>query len=97
MQAAYYLAVNPTSTIGSTSNISTVYGLVGSNPPFLPTLAAAPTDWTIGVTYGSASTSTAGVSLLNYPTYLAIDATGNVWTVNDASTSATSTPTVSLS
>jgi hypothetical protein len=81
LQAAYYLATNPTSTVSSTSNISTIFGLAVANSPFQNALSTAPTDWTIGVTY--ASTSTNGtVTLLSYPTYPAVDANGNVWWIN---------------
>jgi hypothetical protein len=40
LQAAYYLAVNPTSTVASTSNITAIYDLAASQSPFAPALAA---------------------------------------------------------
>jgi hypothetical protein len=90
LQAAYYLAVNPTSTVSSTSNITAIYNTGVANSPFQPSLGAVPTDWTIGVTYGSSSVNTGGTYFINYPTYLAVDGSGNVWALNDAaSTSAT--------
>lgn len=91
LQAAYYMAINPTSYVSSASNIAAIYGLATQFAVFTPVLSAQPTDWTLGITYGSSSTSTAGVYLMNYPTYLAVDGSGDVWMVNDASTSATST------
>lgn len=91
LQAAYYMAINPTSTLSGASNIGTLYGLQTAQPAFAPVLSSQPTDWTLGITYGSSSTSTAGVYLMNNPAYLAVDATGNIWMVNDSSTSATST------
>ena len=88
LQAAYYLATNPTSTVSSTSNITAVYNLAVANSPFQPALTAAPTDWSVGVTYGSSSQSTASVYLFDYPTYLAVDGSGNVWVLNDTTTTA---------
>jgi sugar lactone lactonase YvrE len=50
------------------NNVSAIYGLASTTPPFQPTLATAPNDWTMAVTYtGSGSAS------------MAIDASGNVW------------------
>ncbi len=85
LQAAYYLANNPTSTVSGASNIGTLYATVTSQSPFQPYLSAAPTDWTIGVTYGSTSSQTVGdgpVSLLTKPGNLAIDSIGNIWIDN---------------
>lgn len=92
LQAAYYLATNPTSTVGGTSYISAIYGTINGYASFAPALTAAPNDWTIGVTYGSASTQTitgTSVYFLNSPEYLAIDSLGNVWVVNYSTSSAT--------
>lgn len=83
--AAYYLAVNPGGLVGGASTVSTVYTLAASQAAFQPSLSAAPTDWTIGVTYGSTSTTSGTIFLLNFPTYPAIDANGNVWVVNAVS------------
>jgi hypothetical protein len=100
LQAAYYIATNPTSTtststirtcttgspqVMTTSTICNLYGLVTATAPFAPSLASAPTDWTIGVTYGSASSqivSATAVYLLNQPEHVAIDSLGNVWILN---------------
>jgi len=72
LQAAYYMATNPTSTtststvttcntgaaVTTTSTICNLYGLVTPQSPFTPTLGGAPTDWTIGITYASPSSQT---------------------------------------
>ncbi len=54
------------------AQVSTLYGLVGSTPPFQPTLAIAPTDWTVGLTYNT-------FSLIGHTVSMAIDGSGNVW------------------
>jgi hypothetical protein len=64
LQAAYDMASLPSGTGSSAScngvttatSICNLYALASSMSPFQPTLASAPTDWTIGVTYSSAST-----------------------------------------
>jgi hypothetical protein len=85
LQAAYYLATNPTSTVSGTSNLSTIYTLPSAESPFSPALGAQPTDWTIAVTYGSNSSQTVG-GVTDYfmyqPEYIALDSTGNLWMVN---------------
>jgi hypothetical protein len=96
IQAAYYMAVNPidagtvascATTTGATTNIACLYGLVTSNAPFQTGLSAAPTDWTIGINYKSASACSSGI-FLNYPTNLAVDVSGNVWVSNTGSANA---------
>lgn len=59
------------------NNTTVLYNLSTSNPPFLPALTAAPTDFSVGITY-----ALGGVP---EPGFLAIDATGNVWSTNRAS------------
>jgi len=105
LQAAYYMAANPTSTTSSstvgtcstgtpvttTSTICNLFGLITSSAPFASTLTSAPTDWTIGVTYGSNSTQTVSatpVYLLNSPAYIALDSLGNVWVLNSTTAAA---------
>jgi len=56
-------------------NVSTLYGLVSTSPPFQPTLGSAPNDWTLSVRYGESA------GLID-PFWLAIDGSGNVWTGN---------------
>ncbi len=92
LQAAYYLAVNPTSTVSSTSNILAIYNIAVANSPFNPSLGTVPTDWSIGVTYGSNSTQTVGttsVYFMTEPEWVAIDSSGNLWTASFSTTSAT--------
>jgi hypothetical protein len=98
LQAAYYMAVNPAGTgtpascstgtaVTTTPSICNLFSLVTSASPFQPTLAAAPTDLTLGVTFSSASaqTVTGGTAyFLNNPGFLAIDSLGNVWVANNA-------------
>jgi hypothetical protein len=104
LQAAYYMVSNPTSTTSSTTsaacgttastttNICTLFGLAASTPPYNPSLAAAPTDWSVGVTYGSNSyqvVAGTNVYLMTEPEWVAIDSLGNVWLANFSTTSAT--------
>ena len=80
LQAAVQLNLNPTSNNanGSTNNITALYGLVSASAPF-PGVATQPSDWTVGIQYtGTAST-------MFEPQNIAIDATGNVWVVNNGS------------
>ena len=59
--------------------VTTLYNLQPPTPPFQPTLAAGPQDWTVSLVYGTklpAPTTTAG---------LAIDGNGNVWTAGSTS------------
>jgi streptogramin lyase len=79
----------PTDTVGAAlniaahpgNNVATLFGLTTANPPFEPTLTAAPNDWTVAVKYADPS--------LNAPYGLAIDASGNVWVTNEAGGSVT--------
>jgi len=77
LQALYYIFTNPTNS-GST-NINNLFALqpaVGA--PYLPSLAAAPNDWTVGVSYTSSSSCTTG-NFISSPTDINIDALDNVW------------------
>jgi hypothetical protein len=79
LQMAYYIATNPT------HNISAVHGYGGASGPFQTpaSLASAPTDWTIGVTYGSTSNTGNGTPyILGGPEVMAIDGSGNIWIAN---------------
>jgi hypothetical protein len=84
--AAYYMLTNPTDTpVGSTtSNLGALFGLVTANgAPFQPTLATAPTDWTIAISYASSSTcGTNTKHLINSAQDIAIDNFGGVWLAN---------------
>jgi len=75
----------PTNTIGAAlniarnpvNNVSELYNLVTGAAPFQPTLASAPNDWTMAITYTGSGLST--------PWGLAVDASGNVWVANHGS------------
>jgi sugar lactone lactonase YvrE len=74
--AALNIARNPG------ANVSNLFALQGSSPPFVPDLPAAPNDWTIAISY------TANPAL-NSPVGLAIDGSGNVWVADNADNSLT--------
>jgi hypothetical protein len=78
LQALYYIFTNPTNSLNST-NMSNLFGLqpaVGA--PYQPSLVSSPTDWTIGVSYFSASSCTTG-NFISSPTDINIDGSNNVW------------------
>ncbi len=85
LQAAYYMLTNPTN--GSTTNLQNLFGLAPAlGAPYQPTLSAAPTDWTISISYSSSSTCGANNgNFINTPQALSIDVNGNVWISNDQS------------
>jgi len=95
MQAAYYLATNPTSTTTatSTSNIAALFLLAGSPAPY-PSTTTQPTDWTLGITYGTKSNN-GTTYFMNKPYFLAVDASGDIWYVNNTSASLTTNNSVS--
>jgi streptogramin lyase len=82
--------ISPTDTVSAVLNIahnpgahvSALYGLVSGSVPFQPTLASAPKDFTISVTY---KVPGMGNPLANatHPHNVSIDASGNVWSAND--------------
>ena len=77
LQALYYIFTNPTNS--NATNMSNLFGLqpaVGA--PYQPALASQPTDWTVGVSYFSASSCTTG-NFISSPTDINIDASDNVW------------------
>jgi sugar lactone lactonase YvrE len=106
LQAALFMLQNPTNAgtqittcngAASTSNIACLFSLTTPTAPFIPGtpgLSAAPTDWTISISYSSNSTTTVSsvaVPVLGYPENLAVDSLGNVWVANNVtSSSATS-------
>jgi len=79
----------PTDTIGAALNIANypgnnviaLFSLVAPNPPFQPTVATVPNDWTVAVNYADPS--------LQSPFGLAIDAAGNAWVTNEGGASVT--------
>lgn len=72
--AALNIAHNPT------LHVSTLYGLAPAvGAPFQPTLAAAPNDFSIAISYTGGG--------LDYCEGLAVDASGNIWVANNTSNS----------
>jgi streptogramin lyase len=55
-------------------NVASLYALSAGNSAFAPTLAAAPSDWTLFVNYTGGG--------MNSPSGLGIDGSGNVWVAN---------------
>jgi sugar lactone lactonase YvrE len=86
LQAAVYMALNPTSTnaTASATNLTNLYNLQSPTSPFVGPansgLSAAPTDWTVAIQYQD----TTGNYFLK-PQNLAIDSTGNVWVLSNSS------------
>jgi hypothetical protein len=78
VEAAYYLATNPTSTVNGTSNVGAIYNLSAAQTQFSPALSTAPADWTIGVTYSS--------SAFSNPGYLGLDSKSNLWVLSTGPT-----------
>jgi len=74
-------AINIAHNLGS--NVSTLFGLIGTNWAFQPALGSAPNDFTIAITYTGGGLDGTGVA----PGGVAIDAAGNVWVPNYASSS----------
>lgn len=101
VQAALFMLQNPTDAgtqvsscaFGTaTTNIGCLFNAVTSSGAPFPAIASAPTDWTIGVTYASASTTTISgntVGLINYPQYLAVDKSGDIWLTTGVTPTAT--------
>ena len=90
LQAAVYMATNPTSntnsvTNNSTANITALFDL--TTPQGNPYIgyaipSTAPIDWTIGIQYSSSSTlpsPNTSYYLMDTVNYVAIDAGGDVW------------------
>ena len=69
--AALNLAHNPYPTA---AGITAIYTNASTTPPFAPVLSAAPSDFTISLAYTGS---------LNKPLAPCIDASGNVWVVNN--------------
>jgi hypothetical protein len=65
LEAARDIAANPA------NNVSTLFALTPSNPPFTPDLSSAPPSWVIAIGYSPNNA--------NQEMQIAIDAGGNVW------------------
>ncbi|MDE1163008.1 MAG: hypothetical protein PW792_13835 [Acidobacteriaceae bacterium] len=89
LQAIYFMLTNPTS--GSPTAVGKLFGLTAAAAPFQPSLTAAPSDWTIGISYTTAGSCSIGYPL-DYPNGVAIDSQGNVYVNN----SVTATPTLGV-
>ncbi len=85
VQATYYILTNPTN--GSTTNLNNIYNLATAvGAPYQPTLAAAPTDWTIAINYSSISNcGTNSGGFISSPYDISIDGQDNVWIANSQS------------
>lgn len=70
LQAALDIAQSPENG----SKVGALWGLTMTSGPFQPTLTAAPHDWTVALAYSNSMTD--GLSV-------AIDGSGNVWSVSD--------------
>ncbi len=73
LQAVLDIALHPGQNVGS------LYGLVSTGGPFQPTLPTAPNDWTVALAYGFQGYAANSQSQQG----IAIDAGGNVWTVDN--------------
>jgi streptogramin lyase len=67
------------------ANVATLYGLLPSNLAFQPTLASAPNDFTISITYAGSGLDGTGFA----PEGVAVDGSGNVWVPNYSSSTIT--------
>ena len=73
--AALNIAHNPS------ANVPALFTLANANPPFQPSLAAAPNDWTLAITFYS--------DTMAGPYYPAFDAAGDLWVPSYASNTVT--------
>jgi len=79
LDAALNLARNPG------INISALYTQSLSSTAFKPSLASAPTDWTVWITFSGGG--------MNTPTGIGVDGQGNVWVTSYAGAASQFTPT----
>ena len=73
--AALNIAHNPA------ANVPALFGIATANSPFAPSLATAPGDFTLSLTFTDSS--------LNAPAAIAIDGSGNAWIANSGAGSVT--------
>lgn len=79
----------PVDTIGAAlqiahepaTNVALIFAMAGTTPPFLPSLTAAPLDWTMMLKFSGGG--------LSAPTGIALDAAGNAWLANSSGGSVT--------
>ncbi len=83
LHAALDIAQNPS------HNVSTLFDLAGPLSPFGPGLSSAPNDWTLSITFKGGG--------LNYPTSIALDASGNLWAGNYCSSNSPCSSVTELS
>jgi hypothetical protein len=93
LQATYNMLTNPASESPLGTNnptaMNNLFNLSVAAAPFMPTLSAVPTDWTIGIRYSSTSPCNYG-TFLAAPYDLAVDATGNIWIASGGTSTTTS-------
>ncbi len=77
LDAAVDIARNPS------NHVANLFAIPAPTAPFQPSLASAPADWTIAVTYTGSG--------LASPSSIAVDAEGNVWAANYPSSLVAST------
>lgn len=73
--AAVHIAQNPA------SNTSNIFNIIPTTPPYYSTIAVAPKDFTLAISFTAPNTST--------PTRAAFDASGNLWFPNYGNNSLT--------
>jgi hypothetical protein len=91
LQATYYILTNPTSgyvidgTTLANTHMTNLFNLqAGIGAPFQSTLSVVPSDWTIAISYASASRcGTGNGHLINSAQDLAVDIYGGVWLANN--------------
>jgi len=79
LQAAVNMSLNPTSVTASNpypGNMAALYGLQTAQSPFTGD-GAQPSDWTLGIGYTGSS------PLLIDPVNIAVDGSGNIWTIDN--------------
>jgi sugar lactone lactonase YvrE len=78
--AAIYIAQHPS------LNVATLFGLVGTTPPFVPLLTTQPNDFSISISFTGGGI---GASNGHAPHNVAIDALGNVYTTSPSTNTLT--------
>jgi len=96
LQFAYYSAINPVGGQGfatPSSRVNGIYALATPTADFQPTITAAPTDWTLSITYNSTSTCGSSTTPAPFfsasPGYVSTDLSGGVTLANAAASANT--------